>query len=169
MEGAYVIDIEKHEDQRGFFSRSFCKHEFTRMELETNIVQCNISFNTMKGTIRGMHYQASPHQEAKLVSCIKGRVYDVIVDLRSESPTYCQWQKVELDADDFRMIYVPDGCAHGFQTLKDNSAVFYQMFEYFHKESGRGVRWDDNAFGINWPLPVKIITERDCTYSDFKK
>lgn len=169
LKGSYIIDIERHEDKRGFFARSFCQKEFKKLGLRTELAQCNISFNLNKATIRGMHFQKSPHEEAKLVSCLKGRVYDVIVDLRPNSETYCQWHSFELDENDYRMIYIPEGFAHGFQTLKNNSAVYYQMFEYFHAESGLGVRWNDPIFNIDWPLEVQNINERDKMYPDFIK
>ena len=169
LEGAYKINIEKHEDSRGFFARSFCKDEFIKMGLQFNIMQSNTSFSLEKGTLRGIHYQALPYQEAKLVSCIKGRIYDVILDLRPDSPTYCHWHSVELDANDYSMIYVPKGFGHGFQTLRNKSVVFYQVFEFYHPESGSGVRWNDPTFNINWPLPVTNITGRDKSYPNFIK
>ena len=164
LKGAYVIDIEPLEDERGFFARSFCRKEFEERGLNPCIVQCNISFNKKKGTVRGMHYQAAPHEEAKLVSCIGGAIYDVIVDLRPDSSTYCQWVAVELSSQNHKMLYIPEGFAHGFQTLEDNTEVFYQMSEFYHPECARGIRWDDPAFGIEWPLMEKIISTRDCLH-----
>lgn len=165
LKGAYVINIEPIEDERGFFARSFCQKEFEQLGLNPCVAQCNISFNKKKGTLRGMHYQAAPHEEAKLVSCVKGSIYDVIIDLRPGSITYCQWVSVELSAENHKMLYIPEGFAHGFQTLEDNTEVFYQMSEFYHPESARGVRWNDPAFGIEWPSAELIISEKDSTYS----
>ncbi len=165
LKGAYVIDIEPIEDKRGFFARSFCRQEFEGQGLVSCFVQCNISFNHKRGTLRGLHYQASPHEETKLVSCTAGSLYDVIVDLRPASPTYCQWVTVELTAENHRLLYIPRGVAHGFQTLKDNSVVYYQMSEFYHPECARGVRWDDPAFMISWPITNPIISDKDKLYS----
>lgn len=167
LEGAFVIELEKHEDERGFFARTFCCKEFRNYALNPKLVQCNISFNKKKGTLRGMHYQVFPHQEAKLVSCIKGVIYDVIIDLRVDSSTYCQWFAVELSAENYKMLYIPEGFAHGFQTLEDNSVVFYQMSEFYHPECARGVRWDDPAFQIRWPLSYRVMSKKDLSYPDF--
>jgi dTDP-4-dehydrorhamnose 3,5-epimerase len=174
LKGAYLIDIQPIGDERGFFSRSFCKQEFSGHGLKTEIAQCNISFNKQRGTLRGMHFQRPPKEEAKLVRCTRGRIYDVIVDLRPDSPTYRQWLGIELGSgstahgsrltDDYRMLYIPEGFAHGFQTLEDDSEVFYQMFEFYAPEYANGVRWDDPAFGITWPLSDPIMSERDRTY-----
>ena len=169
LKGAYIIEIEPIEDERGFFARSFCQKEFEEHGLNPRIIQCNISFNKKKGTIRGMHYQVAPYQEAKIVSCTNGAIYDVIIDLRKKSLTYCQWFAVELSAEAYKMLYIPEGFAHGFQTLEDNTAVFYQMSEFYHPECARGVRWNDPAFGIKWPLSVKIKSKKDLSYKDFKK
>jgi dTDP-4-dehydrorhamnose 3,5-epimerase len=159
--GAYLIDLDKHEDERGFFARSWCQDEFEKHGLNPRMVQCNISFNEKLGTLRGLHYQSLPYQEAKLVRCTMGALYDVIVDLRSDSPTFKKWLSVELTAQNRRALYVPEGCAHGFQTLVDNTEVFYQMSEFFHPECARGVRWDDPAFGIVWPISNLIISKKD--------
>lgn len=161
LKGAYIIELEPIEDERGFFARSFCQKEFEKHNLNFCIVQCNISYNKNKGTLRGMHYQVAPYQEAKLVSCTSGAIYDVIIDLRPNSPTYCQWFAVELSAQNYKMLYIPEGFAHGFQTLTDNTVVFYQMSEFYHPECASGVRWDDKAFGIEWPIPKPVISERD--------
>ena len=169
LKGAYVVELEPIEDERGFFARSFCQDEFRKNGIDFNIVQCNISYNKSKGTLRGMHYQIKPYEEAKLVSCTSGVIYDVIIDLRPDSPTYCQWFAVELSAEDYKMLYVPECFAHGFQTLENNTVVFYQMSEFYHPECARGVRWDDPAFGIKWPLSVKIISEKDKKFQTFKK
>jgi len=167
LKGAYIIELEPLEDERGFFARSFCQKEFEEHGLNPRIVQCNISYNKKKGTLRGMHYQITPYQEAKLVCCTKGAIYDVIIDLRKDSPTLKQWIAVELTAENRRMLYVPEGFAHGFQTLKDDTVVFYQMSEFYHPECARGVRWDDSVFGIIWPIAPGIISERDRVYPSF--
>jgi len=168
LKGAYVIEPEKCEDERGFFARSFCIEEFEKQGMDFRIVQCNISFNKKKGTLRGMHYQVSPHQEAKLVSCIRGKMYDVIIDLRQDSQTYCKWFSVELNENNYKTLYIPEGFAHGFQALEDNTVVFYQMSEFYHPECARGVRWDDPVFGIEWPHQPTLINEKDQTWSLIK-
>jgi len=168
LKGAYVIELEPMEDERGFFARSFCQKEFEEHGLNLRTVQCNISFNKKKGTLRGMHYQVAPYEEAKLVGCIRGAIYDVIIDLRPDSPTYCQWFAVELIAEDYKMLYVPECFAHGFQTLENNTIVFYQMSEFYHPECARGVRWDDPVFGIEWPVKKLVISPRDQSYKSFK-
>lgn len=164
LKRAYLIKPELLEDERGFFSRTFCQKEFEAYGLNPRIAQCNISYNKHKGTLRGMHYQAAPMAETKLVRCTRGAIYDVIIDLRPESPTYCQWIAEELNAENSKMMYVPEGFAHGFQTLKDDTEVFYQMSEFYSPEHARGVRWNDPAFGIEWPLNTKIISEKDKNY-----
>ncbi|MFH1539118.1 MAG: dTDP-4-dehydrorhamnose 3,5-epimerase [bacterium] len=165
LKGAFVIDLEPLEDDRGFFARSWCRKEFEARGLNPNLVQCNISFNKKKGTLRGIHYQERPHAEAKLVRCTMGAICDVIIDLRPESPTFKQWFSVELTAQNRRALYIPEDFAHGFQTLEDNSEVFYQMSEFHHPESARGLRWDDPAFGIDWPEEEKrIISDKDLNY-----
>lgn len=169
LKGAWIIDLQQLHDNRGFFARSFCKEEFAARGLCTEVAQCNISFNKIKGTLRGMHFQLPPKAEAKLVRCTSGAILDVIIDLRPDSATYCQWTAVELTGDNRRSLYIPEGFAHGFQTLADNSEVFYQMFEFFVPEYASGVRWDDPAFGINWPLSDPVISEKDRSYPDFQK
>jgi dTDP-4-dehydrorhamnose 3,5-epimerase len=165
IKGVYLIEPELLTDERGFFARSFCKEEFQKYGLETDIVQCNISYNKRKGTLRGMHYQAPPFEEAKVVSCTQGSIFDVVLDLRKDSPTCCQWVANELSEKNFKIMYIPKGCAHGFQTLEDDTMVYYQMTEFFHPECARGVRWDDPIFKIEWPvLPKKIISEKDRNY-----
>lgn len=168
LAGAYVVELERLEDERGFFARTFCRDEFTAHGLSSVFVQCNVSFNLRRGALRGMHYQEKPHEEAKLVRCTRGAVYDVIVDIRKDSPTYKRWIAVELAADQDRMLYIPEGFAHGFQTLEDGSEVFYQMSEMYHPECARGLRWNDPAIGIRWPLPDPIVSERDARYADFQ-
>jgi len=167
LEGAWIIDPERAEDERGFFARSWCQREFAARGLSPNVVQCNISFNRKRGTLRGMHYQAKPYEEVKLVRCTMGALYDVIIDLRVTSPTFRHWVAVELTASNRRMLYIPGGFAHGFQTLEANTEVFYQMSEFYSPDLTRGVRWDDPAFGIQWPPGERIISERDRNYSDF--
>jgi dTDP-4-dehydrorhamnose 3,5-epimerase len=166
--GAFSIQIEPLGDERGFFARSWCQREFEANGLDGRIVQCNISFNTRKGTLRGMHYQAAPFEEAKLVRCTRGAIYDVVVDLRPGSPTFRRWVGFTLTALNREMVYIPKGCAHGFLTLEDETEVFYQMSQFYHPESARGVRWNDPAFNIVWPGAVEVISERDRTYPDFR-
>ncbi len=169
LKGAYIIKLEKIEDERGFFARSFCKNEFSKYSLKNEIVQCNISYNKKKNTLRGMHFQIRPYAETKIVTCISGAIFDVIIDLRKDSATYCHWISVELTEDNGTMLYIPEGFAHGFQTLTNNSTVYYQMTEFFHPEAARGVRWDDPAFGIDWPeADNRIISKKDWEYIEFK-
>jgi dTDP-4-dehydrorhamnose 3,5-epimerase len=165
--GAFLIDPERRADERGFFARVFCVEEFQAQGLETHLVQCSISFNRQKETLRGMHFQTSPFEEDRLVRCTMGAVYDVILDLRPGSSTFKQWLGIELSADNRRMVYIPRGFAHGFLTLADNSEVFYQMSEYYHPEAVQGVRWDDPAFSIQWPIPISLISDKDLSYKDF--
>lgn len=167
LAGAYVIDIDRRTDERGFFARTFCREEFAAHGLHTEFVQCNTSFNARRGTLRGMHFQREPYAEAKLVRCTRGAIHDVIVDLRPESPTYCRWAAFELTADNERMLYVPEGMAHGFQSLVDSSEVSYQMAAMYRPGASAGVRWNDPAFGIRWPLPEPIVSANDAAYGDF--
>ncbi len=169
LPGAFVIRPERIEDKRGWFARAFCRREFRAHNLNTDLVQCNMSCNVHKGTLRGMHFQHEPHAEAKLVRCIKGRLFDAIVDLRRDSPTFCRWTGVELSAENHTMLYVPEGFAHGYQTLEDDTEIFYQVTEYYHPSSEGGVRWDDPAFGIEWPLPNPILSEKDACWQSFPK
>lgn len=166
--GAYVIEPERLEDNRGFFARTWCQKEFANQGLDSNLVQCNISFNNKKGTLRGMHFQVPPFAETKLVRCTQGAIYDVIVDLRSDSPTYLQWTAVELTDKNHKALYVPKGFAHGFQTLEDNTEVFYQMSEFYAPDAARGFRWNDPAFGIQWHEEVSVISDRDRMYESYK-
>lgn len=168
LKGAYCIEVEKSQDERGFFARTWCEQEFADQGLTTVIKQCNISFNKERGTLRGLHYQEAPNGEIKIVRCTKGAIFDVIVDLRQDSDTFRQWYSVELNEDNRSMLYIPEGFAHGFQTLTDETEVFYQMSQFYVPESARGVRWDDQAFGIEWPNAEKrIMSERDQQYPDF--
>jgi len=164
----FEILIEVKHDERGFFARTWCQQEFESLGLNGKLVQCSLSFNSRKGTLRGMHYQLVPHEEAKLIRCTKGAIYDVVLDLRRKSPTFRKWVAVELKAEKRNMMYVPKGCAHGFLTLEPESEVSYQMSEFWNAESARGVRWNDPAFQIKWPAKVEVISERDRTYPDFK-
>src|SRR3972149_8591349 len=157
LKGAFLIKPERLEDERGFFARVWCRKEFDAHGLGTTLVQCNVSFNASKWTLRGLHYQTPPHEEAKLVRCTLGAIYDVIVDLRPDSPTYLKHFAVELTQDNRKMLYVPEGCAHGFQTLADGTEVLYQMSEFYSPECSTGHRWNDPAFGIDWPLEVSVI------------
>jgi dTDP-4-dehydrorhamnose 3,5-epimerase len=163
------LKLEERCDERGFFARTWCQQEFEDHGLNSRLVQCSISSNRRRGTLRGMHYQSSPHAEAKLVRCTKGSVFDVVLDLRPTSPTYKKWHSVVLTADAHNMIYVPEGCAHGFLTLADDSEILYQMSEFYHPESAQGVRWNDPAFQIAWPSEAELISERDRSYPDFDK
>jgi len=167
LRGAFVIEPEKHEDDRGFFARSWCEKEFQAQNLNPRIVQCNISFNRNKGTLRGMHYQAAPFAEAKLVRCTAGALYDVIIDLRPGSPTYKQHAGEVLSAVNYKMFWVPEGFAHGFQTLEDNTEIFYQMSEFYSPQHARGVRYNDPVFGIRWMIANPVIVDRDRNYPDF--
>ncbi len=168
LRGVFEIEIERHLDERGFFARTWCKKEFEEHGLDSRVAQSSISFNARRGTLRGVHYQAAPNAETKIVRCTQGSVYDVVLDLRGESPTFKEWISVILSAEQRNMIYIPEGCAHGFLTLADNTEVLYQMTEFFAPESARGVRWNDPAFGIVWPEKVEVISERDRMYPDFK-
>jgi len=167
LQGAYLLEPEKFEDQRGFFARSFSQAEFADYGLRTQFVEAGISFNLKKHTVRGMHFQAPPHAQAKLVRCTRGAIYDVMIDLRPESPTYKQWFAQTLTAENRLMLYIPENFAHGFETLEDNSELFYQLSAGYHPPSERGVRWNDPAFAIQWPETERIIiNERDRTYPD---
>jgi dTDP-4-dehydrorhamnose 3,5-epimerase len=171
LPGVAVIELESWHDERGFFARTFDAELFAAHGLDSRVVQCSTSFNACAGTLRGLHYQAAPHGEGKLVRCTRGRVFDVVVDLRPDSPTYCRWLGLELDAAGERSLFIPAGCAHGFQTLKDGSEVHYQMTGAYVPDAARGVRWDDPAFAIGWPdLPAggeRILSARDRAFSDY--
>jgi len=166
--GAYVVDLEPAADDRGFFARVWCANELADHGLSARIAQCSISYSRRKGTLRGLHYQVAPHEETKLVRCIRGAVYDVVLDLRPDSPTFRRWDAALLTPDDRLALYVPAGCAHGFQTLCDDSEVLYFISEFYEATAGRGVRWNDPAFGIDWPLLDPIMSDRDRTYPDYR-
>lgn len=168
ISGVFEIHLERKPDERGFFARTWCQNEFESHELNSKLVQSSISFNARKGTLRGMHFQAAPHAETKVVRCTSGAIYDVVVDLRPHSPTFKDWIAVTLTAENRNSIYIPAGCAHGFLTLQDESEILYQMSEFYSAESARGVRWDDPAFQIAWPENVAVISDRDRTYPDFR-
>ncbi len=168
VSGAWLIEPELISDERGSFGRTWCAHEFEKRGLNPRQVQCNISTNRLRGTVRGMHFQREPHAEAKLVRCTRGAIFDVIIDLRSGSPTYCRWAGQELTADNHRMFYIPEGFAHGFQTLTDDAEVFYQMSREFVPGVSCGVRWDDPAIRVCWPLPISVISERDRTWPELR-
>jgi dTDP-4-dehydrorhamnose 3,5-epimerase len=168
LKGAYLIKPERLEDDRGFFARVWCRKEFENHGLNTALVQCNVSFNAFKGTLRGMHFQLHPHEEAKLVRCTMGAIYDVIIDLRKNSSTYLRHFGEILSAENRNMFYIPEGLAHGFITLEDRTEVFYQMSDFYNAESAKGVRWNDPAFGIQWASEVRVISERDRNYPDFR-
>ena len=168
VEGAFRIEPEPIADERGFFARVFCREEFADHGLNPELAQGNVSFNHAKGTLRGLHYQAPPHQEAKLVRCTRGAIWDVALDLRRDSPTYLAWAGHELSDANRSMLYVPEGCAHGFLTLTDGAEVTYQMSAPYAPAAGRGVRWNDPAFGIDWPGEVVVINRRDATYPDLE-
>lgn len=167
LKGAFLIDIVKNEDERGFFARSWCANEMKEYGLNQNIVQTNISFNKTKGTLRGMHFQNAPNQEAKFVRCTKGSIYDVILDLRKNSPTFKQWIGVELSAENYRLLYVPEDFAHGFITLEENTEISYLMTEFYIPGAGIIIRWDDPSFNIEWPLRPIVISEKDREQLDF--
>ena len=168
LPGAFVLELERLRDERGFVARTWCEREAAARGLNPRVVQCSVSRNARMGTLRGMHYQAAPHAEAKLVRCTRGAIHDVIVDLRPGSPTYVRHFAVVLSADDGKALYVPEGMAHGFQTLADDTEVLYQMSEFHTPTHARGVRWNDPAFGIAWPPADRIIAERDRCWPDFE-
>lgn len=169
LKGAFIIDLEPQEDRRGCFARTFCAKEFEAHGLKPTVAQCNLSVNYKKGTLRGMHYQMPPCTETKLVRCIKGAIYDVIIDLRPEAPTYLSHISVELTAENRLALYIPDRFAHGFQTLIDETEVTYQMGDFYAPEYASGYRYDDPAFGIDWPLPVSEISDKDRAWSLFEQ
>jgi dTDP-4-dehydrorhamnose 3,5-epimerase len=168
LAGAYLIELDRRNDDRGFFARTWCRREFAAMGLSTDLAQCNVSYNRVRGTLRGMHWQEAPHGEAKLVRCSRGRIWDAIIDLRPESATYMKHFGVELDSESGRALYVPEGMAHGFVTLEDNSEISYQMSEFYEPSAARGLRWNDPAFNIAWPIQEPVLHPRDASYPDFR-
>jgi dTDP-4-dehydrorhamnose 3,5-epimerase len=169
LAGAYIVELKKFEDERGFFARAWCQAEFGELGLVRQFVQANQAYTRKRGTVRGLHYQAEPHSEAKLMRCIQGAIFDVIVDLRPDSPTFKQWLGVELSAQNRRALYIPEGCAHGYQALQDDSEVFYLVSQPYAAQAERGVRWDDPAFAIDWPITASvIISEKDQNWARFE-
>jgi len=167
LKGAYVVEIERIEDDRGFFGRAWCTKEFEDEGLNGAILQINTSFSKLKGTIRGMHYQVDPYQETKFIRCTRGCIYDVIIDLRPDSKTFKQWLSTELSSDSYKMIYVPENFAHGFVTLEDDTEVYYPVTQFYTPNSERGLRYDDPAFSIDWPIPVTVYSEKDLSHPAF--
>lgn len=168
IDGALLIGLEKRHDERGFFARTWCNREAATVGIDQQFVQCSTSFNLRRGTLRGLHYQSKPHEERKLVRCTAGAIFDVLVDIRPESPTYLRWAAFDLTAANGLQLYIPAGVAHGFQTLQDSTEVLYQMNEYYYPEHSRGLAWNDPAFGIDWPEGPRIISERDQQYAPFQ-
>ncbi len=168
VEGSFLLDLEPHRDERGFFARTFCAEEFRRHGLEPAVAQRSVSVSTRRGTLRGLHYQRAPYGEAKLVSCVRGGICDIVVDLRKDSPTFLAHVTAELTAANRRALYVPPGCAHGFQALEDDTEVHYQMSTPYVPEAQDGVRWDDPAFGLQWPIAGPFMSERDRSWPDFE-
>lgn len=167
LRGAFMIEMKRLEDSRGFFARSFCRKEFEQHGLKPDVLQCNLSVNWHKATLRGMHYQVAPKEEAKLVRCVKGAIHDVIIDLRPHSPTYKEWLGFNLTANDYRMIYVPGGFAHGYLTLVENTEVIYQVSEFYSPEHERGIRWDDPAFSVRWPIVPEVVSAKDASHPSY--
>jgi dTDP-4-dehydrorhamnose 3,5-epimerase len=169
LSGVYIIELEPREDQRGYFARVFCEREFAEHGLVKRYVQCNMSGNPKRGTLRGMHYQLPPHEEVKLIRCIRGAIWDCIVDLRPDSPTFKRWQGFELSADNHKMLYVPTGFAHSYLTLTDDSEVFYMVSEFYAPGSERGIRYNDPAFNIEWPISIEVVSDKDAHHPDWSE
>jgi dTDP-4-dehydrorhamnose 3,5-epimerase len=167
LDGVWILDLEPHPDERGFFARTWCRRELASRRLETELAQESLSYNRRRGTLRGLHFQRMPHQETKIVRCIRGAALGVVIDLRASSPTFLRWQRFELTADNRRLLYVPQGCGYGFQTLLDETEVAYQISAFHVPEAAAGYRYDDPAFGIDWPLPVSVISTRDLGWPPF--
>jgi len=167
LKGAFLVEVKKIEDERGFFGRAWCRNEFLEHGLNPNFVQLNTSFSKKKGTIRGMHYQVDPYQEVKFIRCTRGRIYDVMVDLRPDSPTFMKWIGNELTADNYRMAYVPENFAHGFVTLEDNSEVYYPVTQFYIPGAERGARYNDPGFNIHWPVEISVVSQKDLAHPDF--
>jgi dTDP-4-dehydrorhamnose 3,5-epimerase len=169
LSGAFVVDLERREDERGFFARAWCAEEFEEQGLSTRLVQCNVSFNHRRGTVRGMHYQQPPHAEAKLIRCTRGAIQDVIVDLRADSPTYLEWISIELSSENRTALYVPEGFAHGYQTLSDETETFYQVSEFYTPNAERGLRFDDPSIAIEWQaVEHRIVSEKDLSWAPYE-
>ena len=169
LKGAFVVGLKKIEDNRGFFARAWCQKEFADAGLNPNLVQINLAVSQKAGTLRGMHFQEAPHAEAKLIRCTRGRIFDVMIDLRPESPTHRKWFGLELSAENHRMLYIPEGFAHGYLTLTDDAEMLYQTSQFFASTSARGVRYDDPAFAIAWPRPVSVISDADRNWPDYTR
>ena len=167
LKGAFLVEVKKIEDERGFFGRAWCRNEFIEHGLNPDFVQLNTSFSRKKGTIRGMHYQVDPYQEVKFIRCTHGRIWDVIIDLRPESPTFMKWTGNELSADNYRMVYVPENFAHGFITLENNSEVYYPVSQFYTPGAERGIRYNDPAFNIAWPVEAAMVSDKDRSHGDF--
>jgi dTDP-4-dehydrorhamnose 3,5-epimerase len=167
FKGVFIIQLEKKEDERGFFARVWDIKKFEEKNLNSKLVQSNISFTKKKGTIRGLHYQIHPYEETKIILCTKGSIFDVIIDLRSDSATYKKWVFHNLSSEDYKMLFIPEGFAHGFQALEDNTEIFYQVSQFYTPSAERGIRWDDPLFNINWPIKKKVISQKDNSYEDF--
>lgn len=167
LKGSYIVEIEKNEDERGFFARTWDENEFQKNSMNSKFIQCSISYNKKRGTLRGMHFQKKPYEESKLVSCKKGSIFDVIIDLRPNSETFTEWFGVELNSRDYKSVFVPEGFAHGFQSIEDESEVFYQITNLHMPSHSSGVRWNDSKFGIKWPIDNPIISKRDLEWDDF--
>lgn len=168
LPGAYVVEIERRSDPRGFFARAWCARELEQAGVSVDFVQANIGYSARRGTLRGLHLQVAPHGETKLVRCTRGAIYDVAVDLRPDSPAYLQWVGVELTAENHRMLLVPEGCAHGYLSLSDDAEVFYAVSAYYHPAAERGYRYDDPAFGIDWPEEVRVVSEKDLSWAPYE-
>lgn len=168
LQGAYIVDLQQLQDERGFFARAYCANEFQSLDMVPEVVQANLSTNQVKGTLRGMHYQLDPYQETKFVRCIRGALYDVIIDLRPESPTYLEWVGVELTADNYRALFVPRDFAHGFVTLEDNTEAFYMVSQFYTPGAESGIRWNDPMFNIEWPIEPAVISEKDASWQDYQ-
>ncbi len=167
LEGAYIIELDRLDDDRGFFARAWCHTEMKEHGLAARVAQANVSFNTRAGTLRGMHYQVTPYEETKLIRCTRGALFDVIVDLRRDSPTFKKWMGVELTAQNYKLLYVPAHFAHGFITLEDDTEAMYLVSEFYTPGAERGLRWNDPEFGITWPRPVEVISEKDTNWPDY--
>ena len=169
LKGAFIIDVKRHEDERGFFGRVWCKNEYEEHGLNPNVVQANISYNKLKGTLRGMHFQKAPYGEGKTVRCVSGAIYDVIVDIRPDSATFKQWISVELTGESYKMLYIPEGFAHGFITLKDHTSVHYMGTAFHTPGAEAGIKFDDPAFNIDWPMKVAVISQKDQNHPAFEE